>query len=267
MVHILELVRSRRSVRTFSQKAVPVQVLEDLMTYANGVKNPYGIPVRFALLNAKEHGLTSPVISGGDWYVGAAVEDVPHGAEAFGYAFEAMVLYAQSLGLGTTWIGGTMNRGIFERAMKLQGSEQMYCVSPLGYAAEKMSLRETMMRKGVKASVRSEFGEVFFDGGFGKVLTRERAGKLADPLEAVRLAPSAVNKQPWRVVVTEDGVHFYVKKLKGLPVASMQKIDLGIALCHFDFAAQEMGIAVEFSLDDPKLPVTDAEYIASFILK
>lgn len=267
MEHILELVRGRRSVRTFSQKAVPAQVLEDLMSYANGVKNPYGIPVRFELLNAKEHGLSSPVISGGDWYVGAVVEDVPHGAEAFGYAFEAMVLYAQSLGLGTTWIGGTMNRGIFERAMRLQGSEQMYCVTPLGYASDKMSLRETMMRKGVKASVRSEFGEVFFDGSFGKALTRERAGKLADPLEAVRLGPSAVNKQPWRAVVTENGVHFYVKKLKGLPVASMQKIDLGIALCHFDLAAQEIGIAAEFSINDPKLSVTDAEYIASYMLK
>ena len=32
-------------------------------------------------------------------------------------------------------------------------------------------------------------------------------------------------------------------------------------------AAQEMGITTEFSLDDPKLPVTDAEYIASFIVK
>ena len=149
MEHIMDLIRSRRSVRTFAAREIPQNVLEDVMRYANGITNPYGIPVRFVLLNAKEHGLSSPVISGGDWYIGAAVGSEPHAEEAFGFAFESMVLYAQSLGLGTTWIGGTMNRGLFERAMDLKGDERMLCVTPLGYPAEKMSLRETMMRKGV----------------------------------------------------------------------------------------------------------------------
>ncbi len=267
MEHIMELVRSRRSVRTFSERAVSAEVLQELMNYANSNPNPYGIPVRFKLLNAKEHGLSSPVISGGDWYIGAAVGSEPHAEEAFGFAFESMVLYAQSLGLGTTWIGGTMNRGLFERAMNLQGDERMLCVTPLGYPAEKMSLRETMMRKGVKAGTRAEFGEVFFDGSFGKPLTRERAGRLTDALEAVRLGPSAVNKQPWRVVITEDGAHFHVKKTKGVPVQPMQKIDLGIALCHFALMAEELGISAAFSINDPKLSGGDAEYIASYLLK
>ena len=265
---ILDLIRSRRSVRTFAAKEIPDEVLGNLMTYADSITNPYGVPVWFKLLNAKENGLSSPVISGGDWYIGGGVEECPHFAEAFGYSFETLVLYAQSLGLGTTWIGGTMNRGSFERAMELLEGEQMPCVTPLGYAAEKMSLRETLMRKGVKAENRAKFEEVFFDGSFGKTLTRERAGRLADPLEAVRLGPSAVNKQPWRVVVTEDAVHFYVKKLKGLHVADMQKIDMGIALCHFDLVSKEMGIDTEFAVLESGMPVAaDAEYIASFILK
>ncbi len=265
---ILELIRSRRSVRTFAPKEIPGEVLQDLMDFANDITNPYGVPVWFKLLNAKAHGLSSPVISGGDWYIGGGVEDVPYSAEAFGYSFERLVLYAQSLGLGTTWIGGTMNRGNFERAMELLDGEQMPCVTPLGYPADKMSLRETMMRRGVKAGSRSAFGEVFFDGSFGKPLTPERAGKLAEPLEAVRLGPSAVNKQPWRVVVTEDAAHFYVKKVKGIPVPSMQKIDLGIALCHFALTAEDLGIATEFVILDSGMPTSgDAEYIASYLLK
>lgn len=265
---ILDLIRGRRSVRTFAAKEIPTEVLENLMTYADGITNPYGVPVWFKLLNAKENGLSSPVISGGDWYIGGGVEECPYFAEAFGYSFETLVLYAQSLGLGTTWIGGTMNRGSFERAMELLDGEQMPCVTPLGYAAEKMSLRETLMRKGVKAENRAKFEEVFFDGSFSKPLTRERAGRLAEPLEAVRLGPSAVNKQPWRVVVTEDAAHFYVKKLKGLPVADMQKIDMGIALCHFALTAEELGIAAEFVILDSGMPTSvDAEYIASYLLK
>ena len=267
MEHIAQLVRDRRSVRSFSDRPIEREILAQGTAFMNQIKNPYGIPVRFVLLNAKEHGLSCPVISGGDWYICAAAERVPHGEEAFGYAFEQLVLYAQSHGLGTTWIGGTMNRGLFERAMQLQVGEEMLCITPLGYPAEKMSLREVMMRKGTKADARNDFEALFFDGSFAKPLTKARAGRLAKPLELVRLAPSAVNKQPWRVVVTDSAVHFYVKKAKGAAVGSMQKIDMGIALCHFALGAEECGVAAEFALCDPQLGGADAEYIASYLLR
>lgn len=269
MKPVTELIRTRRSVRTFDNRPIASDVLEKLNVYMKQIDNPYGIPVRFELLKAKEHGLSSPVISGGEYYIGAAVESIPHGEEAFGFSFESLVLYAWSLGLGTTWIGGTMNRTPFERAMKLVEGENMIAVTPIGYPAEKMSLRETMMRKGVKASVRAEFGEVFFNGSFEVPLTAEKAGKLFLPLEMVRLGPSAVNKQPWRLLVTEDAVHFYVKKgHAGSEVGSMQKADLGIALCHFALTAKEQGIETEFVIDDPKLSgKADVEYIATYLLK
>ena len=41
--------------------------------------------------------------------------------------------------------------------MRLPDAEVMPCVSPLRYPAEKMSLRETMMRKGVMADSRLDF--------------------------------------------------------------------------------------------------------------
>jgi len=54
-----------------------------------------------------------------------------------------------------------------------------------------MSVRETMMRKAIKADERLPFEELFFRGTFDTPLTMDRAGKLAIPLEMVRLAPSA----------------------------------------------------------------------------
>lgn len=266
MEHILDLVKQRRSVRSFSDRPISPALLQELRDYMNGIENPYGIPVRFVLLNAKEHGLSAPVISGGDWYIAAAVPAVPHAEEAFGYSFETLVLFAQSHGLGTTWIGGTMNRGSFERAMGLGDGEQMLCVTPVGYPAEKPALREVMMRKGVKADTRLDFGEVFLDGSFRKSLTIERAGRLANALEAVRLGPSAVNKQPWRVVVTEDAVHFYAKTAKAM--GAMQKIDMGIALCHFALTAADCGMETELRIADPGISAGgDVRYIASYVVK
>ena len=63
------------------------------------------------------------------------------------------------------------------------------------------------MRKAIKADERLPFEELFFDGTFDNPLSKERAGNLAQPLEMVRLSPSAVNKQPWRVIVADNAAH------------------------------------------------------------
>ena len=267
MPNIDALVRARRSVRTFDQRPLAPEDLAQIQTLTAQTDNPYGLPVAFKWLDAKKDNLSCPVVVGTDLYVGAKIQKAPHLNEAVGYSFERLVLHAQALGLGTVWIGGTMDREAFERAMALSEDEVMPCVSPLGYPAAKMSLRETVMRKGVKADSRLAFEELFFDRSFDVPLTREKAGKLAHALEMVRLAPSAVNKQPWRVVLTPSAAHFYLKRSKnfGGGVLDMQKMDLGIALCHFELAAQEAGLSPRFVLADPGIPLKDGEiYIASY---
>ena len=270
MEHIAQLVRGRRSVRTFDGGALSGEDLKKLSSFMAGAENPYGIPVEFRLLSAKERELKCPVVSGTQLYVGGKAKRTPHMEEAFGYSFELLVLYAQSLGIGTVWVGGTMDRAAFERAMELETDERMPCMSPLGYPAKKMSVKESLMRKGVRADSRNRFETMFFDGAFGRPLTPEKAGRLAQPLEMVRLAPSAVNKQPWRAVADDNGVHFYLKHSKGFvsdAVGDMQKIDMGIALCHFALAAEEANLDVHFSISNPKIAEdTDTEYIASYLL-
>ena len=266
----MELVRSRRSVRTFDGSALKPEDAERILACAKAAENPYGIPIEWRLLSAKKDGLSTPVIVGADTFIAGKLRPAPHAEEAFGYAFEEIVLFAQSLGVGSTWIAGTMDRPAFERAMELTGDEVMPCVSPLGYAAPKMSLRESMMRKGVKADRRLDFGTLFFDGAFDVPLTPEKAAILAEPLETVRWAPSAVNKQPWRVIWDGRAAHFYEKKNRGYVSASgwdLQKIDLGIALCYFSRALAEKGIKAAFGTNDPGLTAPqDTEYIASYAL-
>ncbi len=146
----------------------------------------------------------------------------------------------------------------------------MPCASALGYPSEKMSLREGMMRKAIKADERFLFEELFFNGNFDTPLQKEKAGDLAEPLEMVRLSPSAVNKQPWRVVVSDNTVHFYLKRSKnfsGSSALEMQKVDMGIALCHFALTAIENNLNPIFVQDAPKLISSpELEYIASYKL-
>ncbi len=268
MSEFLELVKSRRSVRTFDGKKPENAAIDELKTYADSIVNPYGISVRFTFLDAEENKLSSPVLSGEKLYVSAMTGKGEHAEEAYGYAFQDLLMYAHKMGLGTVWIGGTMPRDKFESTSGLSEYEIMPCISPLGYVSKKMSIKETMMRKGVKADNRYDFEELFFAGNFDTPLTKGRAMEagICDALESVRLAPSAVNKQPWRIVVSGKAAHFYVKHDKGFttPDYDIQKIDLGIVLFNFEQELLEEGRKPEFEVNDPGIAVpSNVDYIAT----
>ena len=267
MTNLLKTIMGRKSVRSFDGKPLSAEDRERLERYVRSIGNPFGIPVRFVLLDAKAHGLTSPVLSGETLFVAGKVDKVPHADVAFGYSFEKLVLYAWSLGIGTTWIGGTMKRELFEQAAGLSEGEMRPCVSPLGYPAKKRSIRETMMRRGVGADSRMPAEKLFFDGAWDAALPSEKQAAIADLIEMVRWAPSAVNKQPWRIVVSDHGYHFYEKQDKGYAgekTGDLQKIDVGIALCHFVMGLEEKAVRPEISIADPGIAVPDGvEYIAT----
>ena len=69
----------------------------------------------------------------------------------------------------------------------------------------------------------------------------------------------------------EGRVHFYEAKTKGYDREStgdIQKVDLGIALCHFDIAAKEAGPSGRFIQSDPGIAAPEnTEYIATYELE
>ncbi|MBR3243737.1 MAG: nitroreductase family protein [Parasporobacterium sp.] len=262
---LLEIVKERKSVRTFDGNKLSKQDQDLLTDYMSETENPFQIPVQFVFLDGAEHGLSSPVLSGDTLYIAGIVEKKPYADVAFGYAFEKLVLYAWSIGIGTVWIGGTMNREQFEKAAGLSEGYMMPCISPLGYPAKKRSLKESMMRKGVKADTRIPAEQLFFKDSWGQPLSIP--AEMKDIFEMVRWAPSAVNKQPWRVVEKDGVYHFYEKKDKGYvneSTGDLQKIDVGIALCHFVMGLKESGKQPAVQVEDPGISVPEkVEYIAS----
>lgn len=267
MSELLTLVKGRKSIRSFDGKPIRAEDRRRLEQYAATISNPFGIPVRFVFLDAEENGLSSPVLTGETMYAAGAVPKADGADVAFGFSFEKLVLYAWSLGIGTTWIGGTMKRELFERAAGLAEGEMMPCVSPLGYPAQKRSARDALMRKGIGADARLPAEKLFFDGAWGVPLEASASDGLRELLEMVRWAPSAVNRQPWRIVAADGGFHFYKKHGRGLvseKTGDLQNIDLGIALCHFVMGMEEQGKNPEVAIRDPGVAVPDdASYIAT----
>ena len=263
-----ETIKNRKSVRTYEEQQIPEQTMRQIREFLNQDDNPFGVPITFSILDADKDGVSSPVILGAHTYVAGKYKKQKNAEIAFGYSFEKFILYATSLGLGTVWLAATIDRKAFEKAVNLGEDEVMPAVIPLGYAAQKRSLRENLMRKGMKSDQRLPFETLFFEGDFQHPMQEENAGEWARLLAMVRLAPSATNKQPWRAVVKGNRVHFYEVKTKGYDKEStgdIQKVDLGIALCHFEIAAKEAGFNGRFMQSDPGITIAEGtEYIATY---
>ena len=235
------------------------------------LQNPFGPKIRVQYIERKsaangEKLGTYGVIRGTDSFLGVTVKDGEFALEALGYDFEQLVLYAASIGLGTCWLGGTFNRSAFAAAMEIEEGELFPILSPIGYPADNKSLIERIMRGTTGADKRQDWSKLFFCGSFENPITQQQSCEYAFPLEMLRLAPSAVNVQPWRVVLKEDCVHF-LKKHSAAPLGGMdmQRIDLGIAICHFHLAVQEMGIEGGFEYIEPDFAVpSDLKYVITW---
>lgn len=265
---VKNIICNRKSVRTYNKIPLQTEDRKKLEEYMKSLQNPFGIPVEFRILDAKKEGVSSPVVLGADTYVGAKVPRIPNSEIAFGYDFEQLVLYAHSLGIGTVWLAATIDRPAFEKAMEVKDNEVMPAVTPIGYPASKRSVRESLMRKALKADERFPFETLFFKNSFSEPMAQDDAEPFKEALEMVRLAPSAGNKQPWRVIICGNTAHFYEKKTKSLSqnaLGDIQKVDIGIALLHFALMIEEAGISGSFLADDPKLKQeADMEYIISY---
>lgn len=260
---IKEVIRKRRSVRSFDGEGLSEEDIATITERLGQSDNPFGVKVEFKFLESSAHKLTSPVIVGEKYYVAAkADKTLPLYEVAFGYSFEKFCLLAAKQGFGTVMLAATLSRKTFEQALELSENEIMPVASPVGRVG-KMSVREKLMRKGVKADKRLPFNDLFFDGDFNKALSPDKAGKFFDALEAVRLAPSAVNKQPWRAVVDDDKVRFYEKRSINDKRIDIQRVDIGIACAHFDLVMQEGGYNGSFVVED-SVPTVDAEYVVTY---
>lgn len=269
-----ETVKVRSSIRTYENRGLSKDDKDKINTYMDHLANPFSVDVTFRLLEKAtssdgEKLGTYGVIKGAGNFIGASVADRDLALEALGYSFEKLVLYAASLGLGTCWIGGTFNRSSFSAAMNLKEGDLFPCISPIGYPIGKKRTLESLMRWASKSDQRKEWSELFFKQDFSQPLTKSEAGEYAFPLEMVRLAPSAVNKQPWRIVQDKDTYHFYLARtLKSDNVKNdIQRVDIGIAVSHFHLAALEKGMEGTFQkLEKPEIQSQEqVQYIFSWI--
>jgi nitroreductase len=277
MPSIIETIKKRRSVRTYLEDPIEDEMENVLKIIETPKKGPFGNEIRLKLLNfselerneIKDLG-TYGMIKGAGHFILSAINESERIYEDCGYVFENIILQLTDLDLGTCWMGGTFNRASFAAKMGLSAGEILPIISPVGYPAKKMSLKESMIRKAIGADKRKSWGKIFFSENFAVSLSKNKTGEYTSALESLRLAPSASNKQPWRIVKEGKNFHFFLKRTKGygrvLGSIDLQKVDMGIAMSHFELSCKELNLAGSWKFEKPGFKSQNIEYIVSWIV-
>ncbi len=210
-----EAIRTRCSVRKYT--AAPTD--EQLKKLGDLSRQLTWQGVRIILL--KGPGMRS-AIKGTDVYAAilGTKDTLP---EQEGYAGEAMALECAAMGLGTCWLGSGFYKSIVKVAAKQKDNEHIQCVLAIGQCAPQQPAHK---RRPLSA-----------------LCGLEEAQRAALPawqkaaLEAAVLAPSAINRQPWRFVVTPGSIQV----LDGGKNFGMGPLDRGIAMLHVAVGAMSAG--------------------------
>ncbi len=156
--------------------------------------------------------------------------------EEVGYTGEGVLLEATALGLNTCWVAGFFKPDSVASLVEIKSNERVLAVTPVGYARRFESLEEKLMT------------------GFGRTHRRVPISRLISSLtqdsfpewlratiQAARLAPSAVNRQPWGFDVQDGSITVYVRT--GGPEFNVSKrLDCGIAMLHIEVATLNYGV-------------------------
>lgn len=238
----LDAARSRHSRRSYDGEPLAPELLDELDEFCvNFRPSPVA---RAVLVRNAPADIFSGIVGSYGRVTGApsaiafvGTVGAPGVDMSVGYQGEGVILEATRLGLGTCWIGGFFKAARVADILQLGGGERAFAISPLGAPRDVFSGFEKAVRtvKTIQGTPRKTAEEIA--PGFETWLPWARAG-----IEVARIAPSAVNRQPWRfryedgrVICSFDGE----ESRQGIS----KRLDCGIAMLHFELGARAAGAA------------------------
>lgn len=214
MIDLLEAIKERHSVRSYTDKKIEGSIKENLLEMINECNKESGLniqacfnePNAFASLISR-YGKFSNVKN----YIALVGPDNDDLQEKCGYYGEKIVLYAQQLGLNTCWVALTYNR--WKCPCVINPGEKLCLVIAIGFGTTKGILHKIKSIKDT-STVEGDMPKWFKNG-----------------MESVLLAPTAINQQKFHYTLKGNTV----SAKAGLSFFS--KVDLGITKYHFEIGA------------------------------
>jgi len=261
----METIRTRKSIRNYSGEKIKEDDKKDLLNYLNDPKHlmgPFGNSIQLIFkelheVNENEKIGTYGFIKNAPAFLISVCKNDQASLLDLGFVLEKLILYLEEKGLSTCWLGGTFHRKKLQLEQAISEEAFIPIIVPVGYASEKAGVFAKLIRKMAKSDHRADFDLLFFHNDLQNPIKDQALREL---LEYVRLAPSASNKQPWRLVMADGGVaHFFIErtpKYGSSLVYDIQMVDMGIALAHYSLVSGKE----EVHMENPGLELPNENY-------
>jgi nitroreductase len=238
---LYENIFKRKSIRSFSGLPMNAETKEK-MTRNTEIVNEACENVRIILAENKSGNIFKGMIGSygairdAGLYTAFIGKNNDNKAEYdIGYYGEAFILSAISARLGTCWISGTFNPDQVNKNLNICENERIYAVTPLGYPAESEGGVHKLMRFAIGSAKRKTIDQI---SNINEV--RDKQDWMVSALEALRVAPSAKNIQPWFVKFEDKKIVLLDGRGSNSSSKSMD-IEMGIAMLHLELGANKNG--------------------------
>lgn len=210
-MNLYDYIYKRKSTRKYDMTPIDNDTLNKIKDFANNLKRlSPDIQTDYQITNDAKNLL--PIKA--PYYFMLSSEPTGDYLQNIGFMWQQMDLYLSSLGLGSCWLGMAKPTNDFNTKYQF--------VIALAFGNP----------------IESPYREL---SQFNRKPLPEISIGNDNRLESARLAPSATNSQNWFFDCTSDNIDVYQKKLnfaKALMYDKMNKVDMGIALCHLYLATQ-----------------------------
>jgi nitroreductase len=173
--------------------------------------------------------------------------------EQIGYVGEAALLEATALGLDTCWVGGFFSPSLSQRLIGAEGGERVFAVSPVGHGAAELSRKERLLYRMGKPKKRRNLEHIALG-----LATKDWPGWAIAGLRAAQVAPSAVNRQPWRFRLEAGTVLLACDAPDNGQIS--RRLDCGIAMLHFELGVRHFGRGGSWEPPQTGLPLDVARW-------
>ncbi|SHJ33722.1 Nitroreductase [Geosporobacter subterraneus DSM 17957] len=243
----------RKSVRQYMEEPLAAEMLMKVDRIVKKVGLLYNhIPMRIELVENGEkiHAVMSGFLGSygkikAPHYLAVISETKEGYHENVGFAVEEAVLKLTELGIGTCWIGGFFDRKLIQNVVEIKKDEKVVVL--VAFGKEKRGIWGEGLRTFAGFAKRKKIEEfAFWNDLNGSVVEyMEKHPEWKSIMEAVRVAPSAVNLQPWRFIFREGRIDIYAKSGVSPKISEdscLYRIDVGIAMQHLSIGCLEEGI-------------------------
>lgn len=245
-----KLILDGKSVRDFKEKAIEAECFNEIESYIKKSKKLLPeVNIELKIFDSRETYKKLKNVAGYNGHMIKApsyaviLSDVKQGyIENSGYIGERLILKARDLDIDSCWV--TFNDSdIIKEKLDISSNKEVTAIIALGYGIDKnIKNKSGSERLGLEKIVYMD------KWGINTSIDELEERGLLDAFSYARMAPSTLNRQPWRFIIDGGKIILAVKK-DDFTSNYERGIDAGIAMLYFGLIIDTTLFDLKWNLD------------------